>query len=523
MTIPLPYGPVSPYVTPSMLVAAPTGISWNTIPPGRDVSPAQKLAEQANICARATSQADGYVNQVLRATTDTEIYHGPGDFRVNVQQFTGNTRVILQRWPVLAINSVKVAPNAIFPRQWTTLPTGFYEPENPPSGIFGAVNPTGSGDGGQAIIIAPGYVNWCLGRQGYVIQVQYINGWPHAGLTQSAVAGVTSLPVDDCTGWGLAQAETGLTGITAAILDGGQQEVIQVTSASTTSGPGTLTLASPTLYAHDANQGIIISTLPRSIQWAVILMCTAQALTRGATSTTIQNVPGSEQSASRRAEDLVSEAEILLHPYRRTVLCPVVPGTAGERHMPLPGAARAGRQPGERPARKLPVHWARPSIRPGGPSGARASARRRRRRLTQARTRPPARQRGLMRGQLPAHTHGQLRVLMRERPRACMRSSTLTRSWPARRRPGRLPHTRRTGDHPSGDGSIAGGDRVTRFSCNRSQERDADRRSAAGNPRYPGRAADAERELQARSVHHAARSGNRLLESACVHLADQGR
>ena len=56
MTMPA-YGPVSPYVTPQMLISAPTGISWNTIPPGANVSPIQRLAEQANICGRATSEA----------------------------------------------------------------------------------------------------------------------------------------------------------------------------------------------------------------------------------------------------------------------------------------------------------------------------------------------------------------------------------------------------------------------------------------------------------------------------------
>ena len=105
MTMPA-YGPVSPYVTPQMLISAPLGISWNTIPPGANVTPVQKLAEQANICGRATAEADGYVNQIIRATTDTEIYHGPGDYRVNLQQYTGTVRIVLQRWPIIAVTRV---------------------------------------------------------------------------------------------------------------------------------------------------------------------------------------------------------------------------------------------------------------------------------------------------------------------------------------------------------------------------------------------------------------------------------
>lgn len=318
MTMPA-YGPVSPYVTPQMLISAPTGISWNTIPPGSQVTPAQKLAEQANICGRATSEADGYVNQILRATIDTELFHGPGDYRVNIQQYTGTVRMIMPRWPVIAINSVKVAPNAVFPRQWTTLPTGFYEPEYPASGIFGAAQPTGSGDGGQAIIVAPGYVGWGLGRWGYAIQVQYVNGWPHAGLTADSAQGATTLQVDDCTGWTVPQAETGLVGATATIYDGGLQEVIQVTGSSTTSGPGTLTLAQPTSFAHDADTGVILSTLPRDIQWAVILLASAEALARGATSTTVQEISGKAQNSSARMDSLRHEAHCILNTFKRTV------------------------------------------------------------------------------------------------------------------------------------------------------------------------------------------------------------
>lgn len=318
MTMPA-YGPVSPYVTPQMLISAPTGISWNTIPPGSGVTPIQKLAEQANICGRATSEADGYVNQIIRATTDTEIYHGPGDYRVNVQQYSQTTRIILQRWPIIAINSVMVAPNAVFPRQWQAMPTGYYEPEYPASGIFGSSQPTGSGDGGQAIIIAPGYIDWCLGRQGYVIQVQYVNGWPHAGLISSSLPGATTLSVDDCTGWAIPQAETGLVGATATIYDGGQQEVVQVTSTSVSSGPGTLNLQSGTQFAHDSNVGVIISTVPRDIQWAVMLLASAEALARGATSTTVQEVSGKAQNSSARADSLRHDAHRILNTFRRVI------------------------------------------------------------------------------------------------------------------------------------------------------------------------------------------------------------
>lgn len=316
MTMPVPVSP-TPYVIPSSLISAPTGISWNTVPSGTKVTPAQRYAEQMNICNRATAQADSYCNQILRATTDTELFHGPGDGRVNIGPATGfNTRIILDRWPVLSITQVQVSPSTTWPRQWRTVTSGFYEPEKPTSGLFGSVVPTASGAGGQAILVAPGWVNWALGRAGYAIKVTYINGWPHAGITVAANVGDTVLNVDDCTGWTTPEAETGLIGATGTIYDGQQQETVQVTASSTVSGPGILTLSGPLKFAHEV--GISVSTLPASVQWAVILMSSAMALARGATSTTVHSIDGGAQHATG-AEDLISEAELLLHPYRRTV------------------------------------------------------------------------------------------------------------------------------------------------------------------------------------------------------------
>jgi hypothetical protein len=298
-----------------LLISAPTGISWSSIPPGS--SAAQQQAEQSNICARATAQADSYVNQVLRASLDTEVFRGP-DYRMTVQS-SGNARIVLQRWPILSVISIQVAAANVFPHQWTTVPAGMYEPEYAIPGLFGSVAPSAGGEGGQAIIIAPGYLNWWNGRQGLIAQVQYINGWPHAGIAVGALAGASALQVDDCTGWAITSAFSGVTGATGTVYDSGSQEVVQVTAASAVAGPGTLTLARPLAYAHSA--GVFVSTLPQSAIWAVILFGTAQALTRGATSTTIHQLPGGAGGAQGKTpEDLTGEGELLLHPFRRTVL-----------------------------------------------------------------------------------------------------------------------------------------------------------------------------------------------------------
>jgi len=292
----------------------PTGVSFLSIPPQRTAVDQQKYAAVSSIAAQATSDCDAYCNQPLRCTLTTEVFHGPGDYRVNIQNGSRLCRVILQRLPILAITQVQVAPNAGFPRQFTTVPANFWEPEYPALGLYNSIAPSAGGQGGQAILIAPGYVNWCLGRFGWVIQVTYTHGWPHSSLTAQASAAATSISVDDCTGWAVTTAAG--TGAAGVIYDGGQQEAVRVTASSVTQGPGTLTLAAPLQFAHAA--GVMVSSFPQNIIWAAALFSAATALTRGATATTVQDAPG-HFGGGRGPEDLANEAEVKLHPYRRTV------------------------------------------------------------------------------------------------------------------------------------------------------------------------------------------------------------
>ena len=330
MTTPLPLG-LAPYISPLTLITAPTGIDWSTIgEPTADPSPAENMAEIWNIAARATSRADGYVSQILRATLDNELLHGP-DYRVTSGPASGgryptpywgasqaqNARLILSRWPVLQVTGVQTCPNNLWPRQWTSLPAGFFEPEVPPISIYNSVAPSGSPDGGQAILVGGGYINWCYGRNGWAIQVAYINGWPHCSLTSAVNAGVTVLPVNDCTGWAITEYVGGVTGATGRIEDSGQQEAVHVTASSVTTGPGTLTLSQATAYPHAA--GTLVTTMPASVQQACIYFGAAEALTRGATSTTIHAVGGGAQSSDGGAKALIEEGELLLHSFRRTI------------------------------------------------------------------------------------------------------------------------------------------------------------------------------------------------------------
>lgn len=305
-------GPGTPYITPALLTSAVTGISWSTIP-FRGASPEEQLAEQLNICARATSMVDTECNQALRATVDTETWTGPGDFRCQNQP-TGVTRLLASRGPVTSIVSGQVSSAAAFPRSWSTIPANQFEPENPLIGVYGTSAPGDAGGGGQGILVAPGWVTWVFGRLSSRIQAVYINGWPHASLTVSAAVGDSTLHVDDITGW---------DGAAGTIADGGRQEDVSVTAVTPTttgaiSGPGTLTLASPVAYAH--SRGVLCTTLPGSVTQASILYACAQALIRGATATTIQTISGTATGQAGGSPQALSEmAAKLIHPYKRVV------------------------------------------------------------------------------------------------------------------------------------------------------------------------------------------------------------
>lgn len=310
-------GPGTPYITPDILTASATGVSWSSIGSQASIRPTsqEQVAEQWNICRRASSMADGMVNLVLRATIDTEQLSGPGDFRFQLQNSTGRARLLLSRAPITSVLGGQWTPAGSFPAQWTPLAANQFRIEKPPIGIYGTTAPGGSGDGGQAVFLAPGNVTWLFGRYNVDVQVTYINGWPHGSLTAPATAGATTISIDDCTGWG---PPTGLTaGAGGIIYDQAAQEAIAVTAASAVSGPGTLTLAHPLQFTH--GYGVMVSALPGAVQQACILLAVSQAIVRGSTATTVQAVPGSSVGPGATQAQFVEAARQLLHTYKRVV------------------------------------------------------------------------------------------------------------------------------------------------------------------------------------------------------------
>lgn len=307
-----------PYATPSLLLNAPTGTPWDIVPePNSSGTPAQ-LAELTNICWRATSQCDAIANQTLRSTVSVEQVQGP-DYRMTVDS-SGVARVMLSRWPVTEILAGRVSPRATIPRSWSPVPVTAMALEDPPITLLSPVVEGAAGAGGNAILVAPGYVSWAAGRNGYTFESSYLNGWPHAGVTASVAAGAQSVPVDDVTG---------MAGATCFFYDGATTETVTVSAAAATSpvtlpaggtvqaGPGTVTLASPLVYGHA--QGTVVSALPQDIIWASILLSACQVLSEGATAVAIPDIAGALTSGGKGVEDLKIDAEVILSTYHRVI------------------------------------------------------------------------------------------------------------------------------------------------------------------------------------------------------------
>lgn len=302
-------GPGAPYITPAMLIAAPTGIAWSTIPTPR-ATPEQQLAEQLNICMRATAAVDGYCETPLRATIDTETLFGPGDFRFQLRP-NGTAWLVLSRPPVVSVLSGQYSPSASFPPVWTQLPASAFKVYQPIMGLYGTSSPGTTDTGGQAVLMAPGTVN---GSRGSVeVQVTYLNGWPHAQLMVASNAGDSTLQVDDVTGW---------LGACGTVMDSTGQEAATVTGVSPAvagalSGPGTLTLSAPLANAHPI--GCLFTTLPASVIDAAILFAVSQALVRGATAMSAPGGSGSSGGGSKSIDEYTSEAELKIHRFRRSL------------------------------------------------------------------------------------------------------------------------------------------------------------------------------------------------------------
>lgn len=312
----------SPYITPAIIANAPTGVPWSIIPQ-QGAGALAAYAEQTNMCWRASAEIDRLCNQPLRATLDTEEETGP-DFRLTVENSTGIAHMLASRWPILQIIGGQVSPAAAFPPSWTPIPATMIRPHTQLIGTYGTTSP-GPGAGGPAEFdIAPGYVTGWGGRNGCRLQIAYLNGWPHAGLTATAAAGAQQLLVDDVSAF---------VGAAPFIYDGANTEQVTATSVTATTpattmgvqvpvGPGTVNLAAPLAYTHTVTPGevqILVSSMPADIQWAGIMLCAEQALEAGIEGLVISDVRGDAQSSGGGIKDLRLDAEVILSSYKRNI------------------------------------------------------------------------------------------------------------------------------------------------------------------------------------------------------------
>jgi hypothetical protein len=302
-------GPISPYITPDLLTTFPLGISWSTIPDQR-ASEAERYAAQVIMCQTATGMADTRCNQILRSTQQTELLRGPGSYRVNLTR-EGTIRLMLSQRPVTSISQIQIAPAVPLPYQWTSIQQGNWAVGIPPLMTNSSSVAADSGMGGQWILVGP-----CAASSGnrlWAFNTTYQAGWPHAGITQQAAPGDGVLYVDDCTGWAPVPPST--QGAVGVIQDNAAgQEAVAVLAASAATGPGELSLSAPLQYGHAP--GILVSCMPSQIQWATALYAASQALTRGATSTTIQTTRGGSSRNSGGGVTLKMAADELLNPFR---------------------------------------------------------------------------------------------------------------------------------------------------------------------------------------------------------------
>ena len=339
-TLPLPWQPgACPYVTPDQLynvqgtlVASqwPTGVQWGTIPGVSGTvpaTPAQAFSVLSMICSEATVNAETITYQPLRAVLATEELAGPNDrltMEPGMLPYARNGRFLTSRKPVTQVVSVQVCPNSTWPRQWTSLPAGMFEPEYPPPGLYNTNVASGAGEGGQGILFAPGWIDWTMKRNGWRVRAQYLACWPHAALTVAGTAGATQLVVDDCTGWAPtvtpSGASTGAAGVVYDALGGGQETFTCTSAVSATgatgplaAGPGTITVTPALSFPHGV--GIVVSSMPSNIIWATALLSGQAALARGATATTVQTTSGRRQVTGMSLED---QAKRLLANYRVT-------------------------------------------------------------------------------------------------------------------------------------------------------------------------------------------------------------
>ena len=313
---------LTPYITPALLLENNFGIDWASFPkPG--ASTAAQVSAQLDICTQVTSEMDA-LSLTLRANIDTETEQGP-DFIITTRANRW-ARFRLSNWPVIQVLSAQVSPSSATPPNWTSIPLNSLMTDHAGITVGGNIIPSGSAPGPSAVLIGPGYVDWSNGRNGYLVQVSTITGFPTCGIDVTALAGATSIHVDDITGWW-----DGANGAFGTIYDPPYREPAMVAGVTpdtvgTVSGPGTLTLSQGLQFSHypqvnvagQADQRILFTTFPATLLQAGYYLAIYYGLIRGATGAVMQSSRGqTSPSGMKSANDWHDRAVEILSRFAR--------------------------------------------------------------------------------------------------------------------------------------------------------------------------------------------------------------
>jgi hypothetical protein len=305
-----------------MLLENNNGVDWTTFPkPGATL--AAQIAAQESICARVTSEMDALA-QTLRATVNVEQEQGP-DFAVTTRS-NGWVRFRSANWPIIQIVGAQCCSSGLVPPTWTSIPVAALMTEHTGLPATGSIVPTGA-TGPTAILIGPGYVDWANGRNGYLIQITTISGFPVAGIDVAANAGDHFIHVDDITGWW-----NGTAGARGIIYDSPYREEAVVAGATpdvtgAITGPGTLLLTQALSFNHvpivgpyQPAQRVLFSAMPSALITAGLYLATYYGLVRGATGAVMQSSRGvSAPSGKQGANTWRDDAKEILSRWARSL------------------------------------------------------------------------------------------------------------------------------------------------------------------------------------------------------------
>ena len=280
----------TPYLTIAEYKQAPTAIDIDDLVGGGNA--AINDQELANVIARASSWIDSYCGQVLASTTDTEAFRATVDRR-------GFLKIHPRYWPITEVVSLS----------YGTLPN-----------LMASVDISGVWIEPEAIVFpVQGLTTSFLGpiqfsgnysaTQEQFVSLTYVNGYANAALSASVAASVTSLPLNDLTGF--------LPNMRFEVYDGASTEILTVSSSfAVAQGAGNLPLAAATSYAHAKT--ISVSALPPAVKQAAIYVTSAVLKARGNASMVMQTLTPSQIQTSNpsAAGDLAAAWEIL-KPFRR--------------------------------------------------------------------------------------------------------------------------------------------------------------------------------------------------------------